>query len=341
MVVRVCADRIRIEGSFLIETDGGKTAWPVTFSTNGEYLLSADDEKVRVWSAENSEQIATMEAKGALCLAVSKDGRWIAAGVYSWVIVWDAKTFRQAFTFQNKDDVRGVDFSPDSTRLVTASSAAFVWNFATGRQLLKPLCQDSGLVRAAKYSLQGDRIATATWKSVQIYDSRHGNLLVHLNVGVTPWYNTGLAWSSQHLFVVSDNDIKQVEPSTGSTVSEWPVPESSNRACIALPEHGDFIAYSTNETVSFWDTSTHVRRGLLQLSQDICSVAFSPNDFLAVGGEDGKITINNLRGILDQRYCTVSPCKDFTFNKTTSFRYHSSTSMEMYSIPGSRVDSRK
>ena len=42
-------------------------------------------------------------------------------------------------------------------------------------------------------------------------------------------YNTGFLRSNNHLSVVSDIEIKQLEASTGSTVSEWPV-RDSNRA---------------------------------------------------------------------------------------------------------------
>jgi WD40 repeat protein len=65
-----------------------------------------------------------------------------------------------------------------------------------------------------------------------------------------------------------------------------------NDSCIALPKHGEFIAYSTKRTVTFWDTSTHTQLGLIQHPQDIRSIALSPDDrFLAIGGEGGKITI--------------------------------------------------
>jgi hypothetical protein len=74
---------------------------------------------------------------------------------------------------------------------------------------------------------------------------------VKIEVTVAPWNKTGLLWFNNHLFVLSDSKIKQFEASTGSAVSEWPVPDSNNFSCIGLPKHGRFIAYTTRRTVTF------------------------------------------------------------------------------------------
>ena len=270
----------------------------MAFSANGEYLLTGDDEEVRVWRAEDGKQVATVKAKKVLCLAVSKDGRWIAAGTY-WgaVLVWDAKTYEKIISHQEdyNPDVSGVDFSPDSTRLVSASRAASIWNVAAGKQVQT---LDHSWAKAAKYSPQGDRIATATHDYVRVWDSNNGGLLVHIPVKVNPWYNTGLLWFNDHLFVVSESKIKHIEAFTGSTVSEWSVPYTDHFSCIAPPKHGGFIAYSTQRTVTFWNKATHIQLGLIQHPQDIRSIAVSPDDrFLAIGGRNGKVTINSLSRI--------------------------------------------
>ena len=234
------------------------------FSANGEYLVSGDGEWVRVWRIENGKQMARMEAELVNCLAVSKDGLWISAGTErGWVFVWNAKTYKLVFSHQEDSDINGVDFSPlDSSRLVIASRncTANVWDTTICQQVVGPLHHE-GSVRAAKYSPQGGRIATATYKSVRVYDSNDGRLLVDVPVQVTPWYHTALLWSSQQLFVVSKNQIKQLEASTGSIVSEWLVSDANCWSCISLQQHSEFITYSAYRSITFWDTSTHARLG--------------------------------------------------------------------------------
>ena len=249
-----------------------------------------------MWRVEDGKQMAAVEATDVRCLAVSKDGRWIAAGTkFGDVIVWDAETYEKVIS--HKEDhihINGVDFSPDSTCLVSASTHwTTIWYVATRQQGRTLDHWDSA--RATKYSPQGDRIATAGPHSVRVWDSSNGRVLVDIKVTVTPRYNTGLLWCNNYLFVISDSKIKQIEASTGSVVSEWPVPDSINLSCIALPKHGKFIVSSTQRAVTFWDTATHTQLGLIQHPQDIRSIALSPRDrFLAIGGEDGKITIHGL-----------------------------------------------
>jgi WD40 repeat protein len=290
---------VREEDSPLIKINGNSDLWAVVFAANGEYLVSSEND-VRVWRVEDGKKMATMEAKDVLCLTVSKDGRWIAAGtILGELFVWDAKTYEKVFSHsEDYNGINGVDFSPDSTRLVSASDdkTASIWDIETRKRV--QTLDIAGWVKAAKYSPQGDRIATATTNSVRVWDSNDGRLLVHIKVTVTPYYNSGLLWFNDHLFVASGSKIKHIEASTGSTVSEWPVPDTNSSSCIALLKHGKFIAYSTQRTVTFWDTATHTQLGLIQHPEDIRSIAVSPDDrFLAIGGKDGKITISSLSRI--------------------------------------------
>ena len=252
-----------------------------------------------MWRVEDGKQVAALGADDVRCLAVSKDGRWIAAGTgLGDVFVWDA-TFKRVFSHREDDEIiLGFDFSPDSTRLVSASwnGTATIWDIATRKRVQTFDHRD--WVSATKYSPQGDRIATATPNSVRVWDSNDGRLLVDIPAKLTPWLNTGLLWLNNHLFVISDSEIKQFEASTGSAVSEWPVPHSNYCSCIALPKHGEFMAYSTRRTVTFWATATHTQFSLIQHPRDILSIAVSPDDrFLAIGGEDGNITISSLSHI--------------------------------------------
>ncbi|KAG8221675.1 WD40-repeat-containing domain protein [Butyriboletus roseoflavus] len=290
---------------------GHRAICAMKFSANGGHLVSCDEKGVQVWQVEDGTQIAVLAAKDVQCLAVSKDGRWIAGGTRKGeLVMWDAKTREKVLTHEDNGFINAVDFSPDSTRLLVASlwtSTAIIWDVATRtRAGVGPLHHKSW-VRAAKYSPQGDRIATATEDGVRVYDSSDGRLLADIPMRVTRWLdNTGLYWSKNRLFIVSDSGIKQIEPSTGSPVSECPVYNTHSFLCILLPQHGDFIACSTDHTVLFFELGTSTQLGLTQHTQVICSIAFSQNNqFLAIGGEGGKITIKNLRDILPLYNFTV------------------------------------
>ena len=272
----------------------------MTFSENGQYLLSGGlSQNVQVWRVQDGQRAATIEAKDVVCLAVSKNGKWIAGGtLWSYVFVWDAETYETVW--KHREDslpIEAVSFSLDSTKLISGSSnwTATIWDVVCGKQI-HTLKHKQYSVIAAKFSSDGDRIATATSKgSVQVWDSSNGQLLVGIPVTVTSWYNNGLLWFNNHIFVVSYNTIKQLDASTGSTVSEWPVPNSDDYSCIAVSRHGKFITYSTSRSVTFWDTPTHLQIGLVEHTEDICSIALSPDDRpLAIGGCHGTIVAEGL-----------------------------------------------
>ena len=322
---------IEEERSPPIEIDTGDLLRAVTFSADGEHLLCSGRGGLQVWRVADRQRIATLPVDHTTCLAVSKDGKWIAAGTHNGeVFGWNAETYEKLLVFRLEGSVNGVDFSPDSARLVAASSnyTATAWNVATGERI-QTLRHDAR-VAVAKYSPQGDRIATAPLKylpnlpgkdssrkeefklvtatkpSVRVWDSIDGRLLVDIPIEVIPECNTGLFWLDNHLFIVSESTIRQFEASTGSAVSEWLVHRCSNTPRSALPRHGEFIACPAGRAVSLWDTSIHTKLGQIQHSDEISSIAFSPGDrFLAIGGEKGKVIIKNFEDVSLASY-TVS-----------------------------------
>ena len=254
-----------------------------------------------MWRVEDGKQVATMDARDVQCFAVSQDGRWIAAGTgHGDIIVWDAETREQGFKYDDDHHhtVRSLHFSPDSTRLLSASSSATVsiWDVATHERVQTLRHDESAWMIAAKYSPQGDRIATATPDAIRVWDSNDGRLLLDIKLNVLGSFNSCLLWHNNHLLATSsDSKIKEFEASTGSAVSEWPVPYSNAFSCIARPKGGTSIAYSTKRTVTLWDTSTHTQLGHFQYPQDTRAIAVSPDDqFLAIGVEHGRIIVNSL-----------------------------------------------
>ena len=90
-----------------------------------------------------------------------------------------------------------------------------------------------------------------------------------------------------------DNKIKEIDTSTSSTISEWPVPHD-NYLWISLLQHKQFIAYSMRHNVTFWDTSTHIQFGLIPQSVNERSITFSPSSQLLALADNHKIIIWNL-----------------------------------------------
>ena len=268
----------------------------MTFTANGEHLVSGGWEGVRVWRVKDGERVPMMKTGDVKCVAVSKDGRFIAAGSF-WgnLFVLDGTTYEEVFAVKipGRPTIYAVDFSPDSTRLVSANCedcTATIWDIAARKKV--QTFHHGSWVLAAKYSPQGDRIATAGPEFVQVWDSNDRKLLVDVKVGLEPWHD--LLWFNSHLFVkIKDSTIRQIDASTGSTISEWSVPHDHD-SCIALPQHGKFIACSTKDSITFWDTLTHTQLALIPRSSTSKLIAFSPDDRIAIVSREENIIIKTL-----------------------------------------------
>ena len=225
------------EYSQCTEIEAGDWLYALTFTADGEYLVSGTMNGVQVWRVKDGKGVATMPMEHVYCVAVSKDGRFIAAGSKGDVFVWDATNYEQVFVGGvDRTTIFDVDFSPDSTRLVSADGGhdvATVWDIGKGQKVRQ---LDHGRwVQAAKYSPQGDRIATATVGSVRVWNNDDGQLLVDIRMELTPWH--GLLWFSidtNYLFVECDGKIRQIDGFTGSTVSSVAMENSRGRSsCLS------------------------------------------------------------------------------------------------------------
>ena len=277
----------------------------MTFSPDGEYLLSGGKNRIQLWQVEGGKPLARMEAQDVSCLAVSQDGRWIAAGTgpeKGSVLVWDTVTNERVLTEDVGYIVGGIDFSPDSTRLVVAacgdythySTKTVVWDIATRKQV-QTLDHDDA--DTAKYSPQGNRIATARYHGsrgcVRIWDSNDGRFKSIQDIENI--CATEVLWQCDgHLLVnTEEKKIMQIDAPTGTISAEWPVNSDS---LIAIPKHGEFIACSTGHVVTISDVSTRAQIGLIQHTRAVHSIALSPDGrFLAISDNGGKIIIASTR----------------------------------------------
>jgi WD40 repeat protein len=109
--------------------------------------------------------------------------------------IWEAATGKEIMTLRGHEgDVRDAGFSPDGTRIVTASGddlmrgkkdyTVRIWNTATGEQLMILRGHDQELNSAA-FSPDGTRVVTASSdNTARIWDAATGKeiaVLVHSN----------------------------------------------------------------------------------------------------------------------------------------------------------------
>ena len=216
-----------------------------------------------------------------------------------------------------------VDVAPDCTRFATGTSAgkANIWSITTRERLVGPL-ELGSFVSSIRFSPDGERIATVYEEdpSIHIFNSRNGDQLISIEniMSITASPLTPIAWSidGERLFATSeDSKIKSFDASTGSQLAEWKIHDNDDptRMCIAVAANNTFIACSAGRFVSFWDASTHIQIGIVENSENIKSIALSPDGGRLASGSkaSGRINIRDLSRVLPESYLSTSVSTGF------------------------------
>jgi WD40 repeat protein/predicted Ser/Thr protein kinase len=217
-------------------------------------------------------------------VAISPDGRLLAAAATGEVRVWDLATGSERAVLAGlAGEVRSVAFSPDSRRVVTASDDRIirVWDLEAMRVVLT-LPGHTAQVRCVVFSPDGRRIASASGsmdRTVRIWDAASGRLVRSFE-GESAGFS-GVAFSPDGRLVAGAN--------TDTRVWVWDL--ASGRPPRVLRGHTNqvtTVAFSpdgrrlasagADKVVKIWDVETGRELKNLQGHRAlIYRVAFSPD----------------------------------------------------------------
>lgn len=160
---------------------GGHTSCvnKLAFTPDGKEIITVSDDKtIRVWDIASGEPVRTIRPpigqgpEGMIyCLAISPDGRLLAAAGYTWtggpnliylISLADDRIVRQLFGHENV--VQDVAFSPDGRRLLSGSNdaTAKIWNVQTG-ECEVTMTGHTQSIYGVCWSPDGSRVATACY----------------------------------------------------------------------------------------------------------------------------------------------------------------------------------
>jgi WD40 repeat protein len=163
----------------------------LAFTPDSLLLASTStDGSARLWDVERGLQKATTSGfpKGAMCLAMSRDGHSVAVGSADrQVSLLDPRSWddQRIFDGVHEGVVRCAAFSPDGQQLATGSNegAVVLIDVASGRR--QALNGHTDKVNAIAYSPNGQWIVTASFDgTLRVWNARSGASLGILRMGV-------------------------------------------------------------------------------------------------------------------------------------------------------------
>jgi len=241
------------------------------------------------------------------CLAISRDGRSLAAS--SWaqpVVLWRRQgwsEWRPSLLFgQETSGARVVAFAPDGRSLACGNlDGTVVVHPLAAEERLRILDSGSLEVRALAFSPDGRTLATATSDSgIRIWNLERGGVeKVLRNDG---GFVNALVFSPDGGKLVAGGEDGGVRLWTLSGSCEGETIGRHEGVVLAIAYHprgGRIASAGTREgVVRLWSDTAGGNQGILPgTSEAICALAFAPDGaLLALGGEHGRWTLCSLVG---------------------------------------------
>ncbi|CAE6410745.1 unnamed protein product [Rhizoctonia solani] len=261
------------------------------------------DETVRVWHAENGNQLHCLETQDTVYdVKFSPDSTQIAAGFEKALQIWDSETGHTILgPLTTPIPADRVSFSPDKSRIVYASvesdyKSIYVLDTQTGEQILGPIEGHTDRIGCIGCSPDGRYIVSGSYDpTVCLWDAQNGNLVL----GPLEAHTGGI-----NSVAFSPDGSRIISACSGGLVCTWDARQrnltsgSSNApfdriTCVKFSCDGTrFVSGSGVGTICTWDAHTgEMKVGPIKAhTRQINAVDFL-NDHVVSGSIDGKIWV--------------------------------------------------
>ncbi|MEP6983960.1 MAG: protein kinase [Chloroflexota bacterium] len=290
---------------------GVPAIWSIAFNPKDQSLAVASaGNAIMIWDLSAQQpfiQNIISEPSDVLATAFSPNGKIYASsggskGDDNLIHLWDGATNKEIKTLPNAVGyVTNLAFSPDSSKLVSASSnnALNIWDIATAKSLNTiNLTGNNRLIIPIAYSPDGKTIASGNANGeVDLWSAETGQ-----EIGLPLRQHTGAIFS----LAFSPDGKQLASASADRTVLIWDI-ATQKTVGVPLTGHDDEVwavkfspdgqiiaTGSADRTVRLWDSSTHLQIGqpLIGHNNLVISLDFIPDGSILISGsQDNKVIL--------------------------------------------------
>jgi tricorn protease-like protein len=222
----------------------------LAFSSDGRLLVGGGTGGLYTWNVDGWGRSLSNPDVNIACLALSPDGKTIAAGVGETVKLFDITSGNEIRTMPAGGSVDVIAFSPDGKTIASSGGSMgmdiIIWNAQTGEKL-QTLSGHTSFLEALAFSPDSQTLASGSWdKTVMLWNPTSGS---------------------------------QLRVITGHT---------DFITCVAFSPNGQLLASgSWDLTVRLWNTQTGQQQNVLTgHSNRVVTAAFSPDGTKIASGSD-------------------------------------------------------
>ncbi len=241
--------------------------------------------RVQSWDAATGAPLLDLpgDVQAVLAVALSPDGRWIAAGGAGEgrIGMWDATSGVRAARFQRAcRDVRALAFAPDGRRLACAGEeTVWVLDAASGAELLA-LRGHAGPVTSVAFSPDGRRIASGSEDGrVRTWEAATGAELAVLAGHEGRVLRVAFSRDGRRLAAGGEGRIVRVwDVASARSVAELRAHEQAVGALAYSPDDRRLVSGARDGSVRVWDARSFELLCILRgHSKDVLGLCFTPD----------------------------------------------------------------
>jgi len=243
-------------------------------------------------------------------LAFSPDGRWIAAGNASDLVIWDAATGTEQLRLADPGDPKltllSLAYSPDGRRIIAGYGSADytmvigharLWDAGTGEELGGKIPGHPGRgILGVAFSPDGREVAVASGALVEVWglDTRNRVLSFRGHTG----YVRAVAFSPDGRYLATGGagqTVRLWDRANGNEIRALYAHTSSVLALAFSPDSQWLISASGDKSLKLWEVASGRPLTTFHGHLDrVGCVAFSPNGrYFASGGADHALKLWN------------------------------------------------
>jgi WD40 repeat protein/beta-lactamase regulating signal transducer with metallopeptidase domain len=243
------------------------------------------------WLLQGEAELLAGYATGWECLALSRDGQFLAAASLHTISCWSLANGERAQTIKADHRVYALDFHPHGHSLASgdAGGIAKVWDLASGQERLR-FERPMNTIRSLAYSPSGEHLAIADGEQIRLWDANTGsNVWSHPLSAVHP-FSVEFDPEDRWIAVAAGNGLALLDARTGLP----PFGGSPEAEATALATGSDMLfTGNADGAIAVWSFAEKRQlRTWRAHGAAIDALAVSPNgNTLASAARDGTLMV--------------------------------------------------